>query len=100
LKSEEPLLCVIARPAIKLFGRDGISARDLLGVYLAGRGSAEDSHLSAGRPPHCIIVWKTIRRLRIVGHVSPLASAIGRDTHVSSIETSKPAKYSMFGLLS
>jgi hypothetical protein len=30
----------------------------------------------------------------------PLASAIGRDTHVSSIQTSKPAKYSMSGLLS
>jgi hypothetical protein len=71
LKAEEPPLCVIARPAIKLFGRDRISARDLLGGYLAGRGSAEDSHLSAGRPPHCIDVWKTIRRLRIVEHFFP-----------------------------
>jgi hypothetical protein len=96
----EPAVGVIARPSIKLFGRDRISADDLLGAYLAGRDSPEYSHLSVGRPPHCIDVWKTIGPLRIVGHVSLLASAIGRDTHVSSIETSKPAKYSMFGLLS
>lgn len=72
LKAEEPPLCVLARPGIKLFGRDRISARDLLGAYLAGRDSSEDSHLSAGRPPHIsICVWKTIGPLRIVGHVSP-----------------------------
>jgi hypothetical protein len=102
LKAEEPPLCVIARPGIKLLGRDRISARDLLGGYLAGRGSAEDSHLSARRPPHIYIcIWKTIGPLRIVGHVSPLANTHwSRQTCVSSIETSKPAKYSMFGLLS
>ena len=81
------------RPGIKLFRRNRILARDLLGAYLAGRDSPEDSHLSTGRPPHIsICVWKTIRPLRIVGHVFPLASVIGCDTHVSSIETSKPAK--------
>jgi hypothetical protein len=61
----------IAIPGIKLFGRDRIPAGDLLGGYLAGCGSAEDSHLSAGRPPHCIGARKTITPLRIVGHVTP-----------------------------
>jgi hypothetical protein len=71
LKPAEPPLCVLARPRIKLFGRDRISARDLLGAYLAGRDSPEDSHLSTGRPPHIsTCVWKTIGPLRIVGHVS------------------------------
>jgi len=70
LKTDEPPLCVIARPGIKLFRRDRISASDLLGAYPAGRDSPKDSHLSASRPPHIYIcVRKTIRRLRIVGHV-------------------------------
>jgi hypothetical protein len=59
------------RPGFEFFGRDRISARDLLGGYLAGRDSPEDSHLSTGGPPHIYIrVWKTIGPWRIVGHVS------------------------------
>jgi hypothetical protein len=73
----------IARPKAPRAARGGRktdhlarkAAGDILGAYLAGPDCPEDSHLSAGRPPHTsICVWKTIGPLRIVGHVFPLGN--------------------------
>jgi hypothetical protein len=94
-KAEEPPLCVIAKPGIKLFGRDRISASDLLGADLAGRGSAEHSQLSVGSPPR-IGVRKTIRPLRIVGHVS-LPSRQNCRQFISTSWLIAPEEYAVAG---
>jgi hypothetical protein len=73
-KTREPAGGVIRRPGFEVCGRNRVEASDLLGAYLAGHDSLENSHLQAGRPLHGNGARKTIRPLGLVGHVLPLAS--------------------------